>query len=307
MFLTDESGRYGGSFLYMMFAWQRTTAALCVVGSAAVATAHHFELLHPSLDFPTFPLAVVGGALGIFVSFRTNSAYQRWWEGRKLWGRLINTSRHLCTQAIAYLPEAEARATVLRQVAYVHALRCGLRHEDPFTDAHLVRSMDPKDHAELQGSTNLNHALINRHMATFVGLNRAGTIDHFWLSDLDESLRHLLDIQGGTERINKTPFPPAYGFLATRLTQMYACVLPFCLVEQLHFWVIPVTLLICMSFQLINEVGRVLENPFTNFWPALPLSAMSLTIERNLRQALGETELPPAEAPITRGRVRVLM
>lgn len=83
--------------------------------------------------------------------------------------------------------------------------------------------------------------------------------------------------------------------------------LPFCLVEEVGFWVTPITLLICMAFQLINEVGRVLENPFTNHWPALPLSAMSLTIERNLRQALGETELPPAQEPFTRRKLRVLM
>lgn len=307
MFLTDEKGRYGGSFLFMIFNWQRTTAALCLIGSTTVATLHHFELLGAGLAFPTFPLAVVGGALGIFVSFRTNSAYQRWWEGRKLWGRLINTSRHVCTQAIAYLPEEEARATVLRQCAYVHALRCGLRKQDPFVDEHIKRNMDEVDHRELQGSTNLNHALINRHMALFMDLSQQGVINDFRLSDLDESMRHLLDIQGGAERINKTPFPPAYGFLATRLTQLYACVLPFCLVDEIGFWIIPVTLLICMAFQLINEVGRVLENPFTTFWPALPLSAMALTIERNLRQALGESDLPAAQVPIVKGRVRVLM
>jgi len=174
MFLTDEQGRYGGSFLYMMFNWQRTTAALCVIVSTGVATAHHLGLLGEGIDFPTFPLAVVGGALGIFVSFRTNSAYQRWWEGRKLWGRLINTSRHICTQAIAYLPEDQARQTVLRQITYVHALRCGLRKEDAFVDAHITRSMDADDHRELQGSTNLNHALLNRHMAQFIRLNEGG-------------------------------------------------------------------------------------------------------------------------------------
>ena len=135
----------------------------------AIAGLYHYEPLPKWLLFPSFPLAVVGGALGIFVSFRTNSAYQRWWEGRKLWGRLINTSRHICTQALAYLPDAEAKETVIRQCAYVHALRCGLRDEDPFVDDHILRNMQPVEVEELPGSTNLNHALLNRHMAVFTG------------------------------------------------------------------------------------------------------------------------------------------
>ena len=81
-----------------------------------------------------------------------------------------------------------------------------------------------------------------------------------------------------------------------------------CVVEQIGWFVIPANLLVCMTFQLINEVGRVLENPFTTNWPALALSAMSLTIERNIRQALGETELPPGEAPRDIGEsLQVLM
>ena len=132
-------------------------------------------------------------------------------------------------------------------------------------------------------------------------------ITDFWLSDIDESIRHLLDIQGGAERIKKTPLPPIYGFIATRITQMLAILLPLCLVDQIGWWIIPVNLIICMVFQLINDVGRVLENPFTTNWPALPLSAMSLTIERNLRQALGESDLPEPEAPKPAGGGHVLM
>jgi len=303
MFINDEKTKYRASFLYMMFNWQRTTTALCICIATLVATAHHFGYLPKWMYFPPFPIGVMGGALGIFVSFRTNSAYQRWWEGRKLWGRLINTSRHICTQAISYLPKDEAKETVYRQITYVHALRCGLRDEDSFVDEHILRNMQDEEKKILPGSTNLNHALLNRHMALFVRLNESGKLNDFRLRDMDESVRHLLDIQGGAERIKKTPFPPVYGFLATRLTQLFAWVLPFCIVKELGFWVIPANLVICMAFQLINEVGRVLENPFLTYWPSLPLSAMSLTIERNLRQALGEKELPPPQAPIFNGRV----
>jgi putative membrane protein len=303
MLMNDEKTKYRGSLLHMIFKWQLPTAMLCLLCGALVAVLHHFDYLPAWLQFPSFPLAVIGGALGIFVSFRTNSCYQRWWEGRKLWGRLINTSRHVCTQALAYLPEAEAREAVHRQIAYVHALRCGLREQDPFEDSFIKNSMSAEELEILPGSTNLNHALINRQMRLFMRLNQDDTLNDFRLSDLDESMRHLLDIQGGAERIKKTPFPPAYGFLAIRLTQLYAILLPLCLVSDVSFWVIPANLLICMAFQLINEVGRALENPFTMFWPALPLSAMSITIERNLRQALGEAEIPDAQERTNHNRV----
>jgi putative membrane protein len=303
MFINNSNTQYKGSFLTMMFLWQKVTAILCLGTSSLIATLYHFNYLPHWLNLPSFPLAIIGGVLGIFVSFRTNSCYQRWWEGRKLWGRLINTSRHICTQAIAYLPHDKAKEAVYRQVTYVHALRCGLRDQDPFSDEHILRVMPADEQEVLPGSTNLNHALLNRNMKLFLDLNSADELNDFRLSDLDESIRHLLDIQGGAERIKKTPFPPAYGFLATRLTQFYAWVFPLCLVKELGFWVIPANLIICMAFQLINEVGRILENPFTTFWPSLPLSAMSLTIERNLRQALGETDLPAPQAPIRDGQV----
>ena len=307
MFLSTKDNPYKGSIFHMMFNWQRTTAILCISTALFAALLEQFGVFPSWLKFPSFPLAVMGGALGIFVSFRTNSAYQRWWEGRKLWGRLINTSRHICSQALAYLEDDKAKEVVYRQITYVHALRCGLREEDPFKDAHLLRSMQEEEKEILPGSTNLNHALLNRQFRIFVQLKNSEKISPFELQSLDETIRHLLDIQGGCERIKKTPFPPVYGFLATRLTQLFALILPVCIVQDIHWWVIPINLVICMAFQMINEVGRVLENPFTTFWPALPLSAMSLTIERNLRQALNESELPPGEQPQSMGAGLVLM
>ncbi|MEC7983557.1 MAG: bestrophin family ion channel [Myxococcota bacterium] len=312
MFLNTADKPYKGSILFMMFGWQTKTSLLCILSGVVIAALHSQNMLNGTIfpDFaklPTFPLAVLGGALGIFVSFRTNSAYQRWWEGRKLWGRLINTSRHLCSQAIAYLKPEQAREVVLRQVAYVHVLRCGLRDQDSFKDEDVRKAMQEEEQNILPGSTNLNHALLNRQMKLFVEQKNAGVINDFIMQSFDESVRHLLDIQGGCERIKKTPFPPGYGFLATRLTQILSVALPFFMVDKLGWWVILVNLIICMAFQLINEVGRVLENPFTTFWPALPLSAMAKTIERNLRQALGESELPSPHAATKEAPGMVLM
>ncbi len=307
MFLNSKDHPYQASLWHIMWNWQRSAVQFFLLSALIVASIYHYELIDPKVQFPSFPLAVIGGALGIFVSFRTNSAYQRWWEGRKLWGRMINTSRHLCTQAVAYLPAHAAQEIVHRHITYVHVLRCGLRGEGLAQDAHILRSVNQLELDLLKSSTNPNHALLNLQLKRLVELREQKEISEFYLSDMDASLRHLLDIQGGTERIKKTPFPPAYGFLAEQLTKIYACLLPIALFHHLSWWVVPVNILVCMCFQMVNEVGRVLENPFEDIWPALPLTAMSLTIERNLRQALNETELPDAESVQHAGNSFVLM
>lgn len=307
MFINSKELPYKASIRHIFWTWQKSAVIKFSSAGFLAAILHQVGILSAHTVFPSFALAVIGGALGIFVSFRSNSAYQRWWEGRKLWGRLINTSRHICTQAIAYLPSELAQELVYRQITYVHALRCVLRGESLHQDQHLLRSVGSDELEGIQNATNPNHLLLTTQMKRFVSWHKEGVLTEFWVSDLDNSIRQLLDIQGGCERIKKTPFPPAYGFLATQLTTLYSMLLPLCLVNELGWWIIPVNTLICMAFQMINEVGRVLENPFEDIFPALPLSAMSLTIERDLRQALGEVDLPDAQKIEAVGASYVLM
>ncbi|MCC6874949.1 MAG: hypothetical protein IT378_11645 [Sandaracinaceae bacterium] len=249
------------------------------------------------LEIPPLPLAVVGGALGIFTSFRTNSAYQRWWEGRQLWGRLVNASRHFATQVLAYLPKDGDRPTALqaelvhRHIAYVHALRCLIRLQDPFADEAVSETLDA-DRDVLRKESNLTHALLHRQMEVLAAEHRAGRIDSMHMRSFDETIRALLDVQGGCERIKKTPMPRGYGFIAERLSWAYAVLLPTALVHEIHWAAIPINVLVCLGFALINEAGRVLEDPFTLFWNGLPLHALSRTIDVNLRQRLGESALP---------------
>ncbi len=275
-------------------------AAALVVLADRVLGWHWFEL-------GTLPLAVMGGAIGIFVSFRTNSGYDRWWEGRRLWGQLVNTSRHFCTQVLAFVdrdrPGANEHATALVRghIAYVHVLRCALRGQSPWDDHDVACWLTADEIETLRGQTSPNHALLHRQAETLVHLNNSGALDHYRLQLLDRSIALLLDVQGGCERIKKTPFPPGYGFVAERLIQAYGVLLPMGLVDTLGWVAVPVAVLLCMGFTLISEVGRVLEDPFTMFWPALPLAALATTIELNLRQRLGETDVGPLPQVDARG------
>ncbi len=300
-----------GSFARVVLLWQWRSTLFFALSAVVVVGAHElFPRIRDYLELPTLPLAVVGAALGIFVSFRTNQAYDRWWEGRKLWGRMINTSRHWTTQVMAYLSgeraaaSAEQRRLVLRHVTYVHALRCLLRQQDPFEDPDFRAHLEPDEDA-LRGESNLTHALLQRQLDDLVELNRGGALDDFRLQSMDESIRHLLDIQGGCERIKKTPVPPIYGLLSTRIVQFYAFLFPLGVVHDLGWWAVPINLLVCTAFSLIAEAGRVLEDPFTMFFNGLPLSAISRMIEVNVRQRLGDDDLPPLLEPT--GSYAVLM
>mgnify|MGYP000925305249 CR=1 FL=1 len=287
--------------IFSLIAWQWRWVILFSVTAIGVAYLHQEG--HITRTLPAMPLGVVGGAIGIFVSFRTNSCYQRWWEGRQLWGRLVNTSRHIASQARAYLDsdDVSVRRIVYRQVAYVHVLRVVLRQQTVLDDPACQRFLTDDEKALAKTSTNLNHALLSRHLEDFVALAKDGKIDAWRLQSLDESVRQLLDIQGGCERIKKTPFPRGYGFISERLIQAFAILFPLGIVGDLGWLSVPISLLVCMAFMLISEVGRVLEDPFNLFWNALPLAALSVTIEGNLRERLGDTDLPAPLQPDKRG------
>jgi len=285
--------------------WQSQNIRIYTIGGVvAVLTYTIFDqwLDWIDLGLPTLPLAVVGGALGIFVSFRTNSAYDRWWEGRKLWGRLINTSRHWSTQVLTYVKDEELRKELVgRHIAYVHTLRCLLRKQDPLADESVVAWTSEEDRAWLATQSNQTHALLQKQLDAVTALADNGKLDERRLMSMDESVRHLLDIQGGCERIKKTPLPRGYGFIAEQLVNAFSFLLPLAIVADLHLLAIPVNILVCLAFMLISEAGRVLEDPFTMFYNGLPLTNMSDTIEHNLRNRIGETELPAIIGPDYRG------
>ena len=185
----------------------------------------------------------------------------------------------------------------------MHALRSLLRQQNPFDDDEFLPRIEATgdDVGALRGETNLTHALLDRQLEDLVALNRAGSLNDFRLQSMDATLRELINIQGGCERIKKTPMPPLYGLLANRLVEFYAVLFPLAVVEAIGWWTIPVNLLVCTAFSLIAEAGRVLEDPFTMFYNGLPLSAISRMIEVNTRQRLGETDLPPMHTPNASG------
>lgn len=289
----------GSVLRLMLWQWRKV---LLFIASATIVTVLHRVFGIETMLLPTTPMLVVGAALGIFVSFRTNTAYDRWWEGRRLWGQLVNSSRHLATQALVYVKQqAVAREVIVRHAAYVHVLRCLLREQDPWADPDVARLLDADTRAALRGETNPTHALLHRQAEALVAAADRGELEPLRLQSIDGTLATLLDVQGGCERIKRTPMPRGYVFIAERLIVIYGAMFPLSLADELGWATIPINVLVCMAFALISEAGRVLEDPFTTFWNGLPLTALSRTIEANIRQRLGDSDLPEIPRPDQHG------
>jgi ion channel-forming bestrophin family protein len=269
-----------------------------------------FKVLHWEwIGSKNVPLALYGSAIGIIVGFRNNSAYARWWEARTLWGSIVNNSRSLARQVCATLhydpakagaDEAEIermkRRIVHGQIAFVHALRLHLRGQEPLPKVYSL--LESEDHAALNGQKNVSLA-IQRHIGILLrDAHRNGWINQLEWQAMDRNLDDLMDAQGGAERIKNTPLPKQYDFFPMLFVQMYCVLLPIGMVENLG-WFTPLgSTLVGFMLLALDKIGRDLEDPFDNTIYDVPLTSITTTIEINLRQLLGETELPAPETPV---------
>jgi ion channel-forming bestrophin family protein len=266
-----------------------------------------YKVLHWEwVALPHIPLTLFGSAIGIIVAFRNQSAYARWWEARTLWGALVNNSRNWARQVTTVmmpLSEAEAaelkmvqRRLVYYQIAYVIALRQHLRGLEPWEE--LTPLLSEQELSELRDERNIPLAIQQQMGALLRQCQVRQWIDiAHWLA-LDANLDDLVDAQGGVERIKVTPMPKQYDYFPQLFVQIYCVLLPLALVTNMG-WFTPLgSTLVGFIFLALDKIGRDLEDPFENTIYDLPLTAITTTIEINLRQLLGETVLPQAEKPV---------
>lgn len=256
------------------------------------------NVVMPFVSLPDLPLSLMGAALGIFLGFRTNSAYDRWWEARMLWGQLVNQSRTLARQAVSFTrahpdrssADSWVREVIHTQIAYVHALRSHLRGEDVLT---TVRSyLDEQVSQPLTKERNIPAALLQR-LGILVGEAAANQlVDGLQLQRLDATLTAVTDVQGGCERIKNTPLPRQYDLFPEFFIYVYCVLLPLGLVGRLGLATAPLVVLIAFVFLVTNRIGRNIENPFEGSPHDTPMTALAVTIETNLRQALEQSDLP---------------
>jgi putative membrane protein len=254
---------------------------------------------------PHIPLSLFGSAIGIIVAFRNQSSYARWWEARTLWGGIVNNSRSWARQVTTVMmplnaAEAEElkvvqQRLVYHQIAYAYALRQHLRELEPWE---LIRPLlNERELNELRDQKNVPLAIQQQMGALLRHCQVQGWVDIAHWRALDGNLDDLMDAQGGTERIKFTPMPKQYDYFPQLFVQMYCVMLPLALVMTMGWYTPLGSTLVGFIFLALDKIGRDLEYPFENSIYDVPMTAITTTIEINLRQLLGETVLPQAETP----------
>jgi ion channel-forming bestrophin family protein len=256
------------------------------------------------LGLPSLPLGIIGAALSIFLAFRTNSAYDRWWEARILWGGLVNYSRTFARQVLTLVraPEAPEEALMLRRhlvlmhIGFVHALRCHLRGQNPFPELKGCLNEDLVE--SFRGQKNVPAAMLLRMGLDLRLAYERGWIDSYRWVAIDETLSELTNIQGACERIKTTPLPRQYDYFPRLLVNFFCLLLPLGFVAGLGLLTPIASTLVSFIFVTLDRIGRDIETPFENSVHDTPMTSLSRTIEINLRQQLGEVRLPKEIHPV---------
>lgn len=269
--------------------------ALCVAWSAGVVAVHKF--VHP-VGMPSLLHTLMGVAMGMLLVFRTSSSYERFWEGRKLWGGIVNETRNLIRGAAVHMrrdPELLARLTRWT-AAY------------PWATMHVLRGTDglgpqtqelPADQA--QEALDAQHtALAVAEVMTgcLVEARDKGLISDIVLTSLDQNIQQLVDFLGGCERIRKTPMPFAYAVHLRRALVLYCFTLPFAMVETFGWVTVVDVLVLAYTFFGIEEIGVEIEGPFGHDDNDLPLEDICETIHKNLYAIAGIEKLNRDTLPV---------
>ncbi len=255
-----------------------------------------------------FPTGVIGTALAFLIGFRNNSAYDRWWEARKIWGKLINDSRHFSLKVISFLSnqwneelskeeiESAQKRLIYRHIAFVWSVNKHLRKTEwKKTVAPFIPS---QEFNELKEDQHIPLALLKNQVLDLKSLYEKKYFEDFRHLSFDTIMENFNDALGKSERIKNTVFPMQYNWYMQYAIWVFLTMLPFSLAGSVGLWFLPFSFLIGYVFILLEYLGRHIENPFENHPNDTPIDALSRTIEINLKEVLGETDLPPKIEPV---------
>lgn len=275
--LVSPRGSFSPGLMRRVFAFGAIAAALWL--------AHRW---HPRVVLSVGLYEVAGAVIALILAFRTNTSYDRFWEGRTLWGSIVNASRNLdrVVRAHAAVDDDAARALATWVVVFAHASRRSLRAEPerPEVDrllpeparAALAAHPHPPLHAAAQVS------------AALAGFVRRGELDPMMAARAEAEVMVLVNCLGGCERIRKTPTPLGYVLLLRRMVALYLATLPLGLVETVGVLTPAVTMMVAYAVLMIEGLGHELDDPFGHHPNDLALSHITDTIERDL---LGSSSL----------------
>jgi len=243
-------------------------------------------LFHDFIKAPLHVHTFLGAVLGLLLVFRTNTAYDRWWEGRKLWGQLVNDSRNLCLKirALPAIPLAEARHLGRLLTSFARALK-----------EHLREGVRAGQLSLYGGNVRAEPTHVPIHLASLVrgqiaGWRREGRIDGFDDLLLDRHARSLTEVCGACERIRKTPISPSYRTFLRQCIMLYLVTLPWGLVDELSFWVVPAVTIITYFMLGLELIAEDVEEPFGRGEDDLELDEICRGLEASVEEILAGEE-----------------
>jgi putative membrane protein len=231
--------------------------------------------------------SLVGVALGLLLVFRTNASYDRYWEGRKLWGGIVNETRNLIRSSSVHLRDHQALLwTLTRWTAlFPWATMSSLRGDSELGP--VTKELAPAEAEALRKAQHSALVVAQYMTACLVQARDKGLISDIVFTSLDQNIQLLVDYLGGCERIRKTPLPFAYVVHLRRALVIYCLTLPFALVDQFGWFTVLDVLLVAYTFLGIEEIGVEIEGPFGNDENDLPMQEICETIHRNLYALAG--------------------
>jgi putative membrane protein len=231
--------------------------------------------------------SLLGFVISLLLVFRTNTAYDRWWEGRRLWGDLVNNSRNLMLKIAAFLPEEEKERKQLFRILitnFAFSLKEHLR--GGYKEGEL------QDHPNLP----LNELKQVQHIPNKISMQiykeahllvKNGIITEERLLTMSDELRSFTNITGACERIKKTPIPYSYSSFIKRTIFIYVLTLPLGLISDLRWASMPIVLFIFYAFAGLELIAEEIEDPFGLERNDLPTDELAETIKRNLKDIAG--------------------
>ncbi len=284
------------------------------IGWATASTALSVFLSIDSWHIGAMPIGILGSALAIFIAFRNNSSYARWWEARTAWGGIVTAARVLARLVVTFADshantphydrersEEFKRRMIQLMHAWVHALRLQLRDEplDP-----LQTRLDSRDFSMVAATPNAPTAIqmiMANHIYDAMG---NGTLAGFDSFQIEGQLLALANHQGTVERIKHTPLPRQYDVFTRVFVLVFVTLLPLALQDTLPRdgwlpWLATLlSVIIGGVFIVMERTGAANEDPFEGAVTDVPMSALCRTIERDTLSILGKADLPPAAEAI---------
>jgi len=249
------------------------------------------------ISIPITVPALLGTIISLLLAFRSNQAYDRWWEARILWGAIVNDSRSISRQILSFVEnpysseeiEAFKEKFIKRQIAWTYALSQSLRGFNPRKGLEQYLSAD--EMLFIKKRKNVTATLLELHAMDLKKALNEGWINKYQQIEIDKTLTALCNHMGGCERIKNTVFPVTYSKYINMSIHLFIVLLPFGLIEYFGYMEVPLVVAIAAFFLLVEKMAVHLQDPFENKPTDTPTTTICRTIERDLCQMIDDNKI----------------